>query len=95
LVINHKNGNKEDNRLENLELVTQKDNIQHAMNVLKTFNQKGENNNNSKLTENEVREIKELLKRKELLVREIARRYDVNAISVRRIKNRKSWRHII
>ena len=63
LQCNHKNGNKQDNRLDNLEYVTRKENMAHA--VLKGLViYDGEKNNNSKLTQGQVDFIKSMANKK-------------------------------
>lgn len=56
--INHKNGVRHDNRIINLELVTASENVKHSFSHGSSC-AKGERNNSAKLTESQVREIRE------------------------------------
>lgn len=57
LDVNHKNGDKHDNRLENLEMCTHSENVLHAYNTY-LRNDSGENHLNAKLNTEEVWQIK-------------------------------------
>lgn len=60
--INHINGNKEDNSVNNLEWVSAKDNTVHSWKT--GLSKGGENHGMSKLTNNEVLEIKKIFIKK-------------------------------
>jgi hypothetical protein len=91
--INHKNGNKHDNRVENLEWCTASENINHAFDNNLIPRQKGGKNGNSKLTEREVVEIKKLIKKGDTQFN-IANRFGVKQATISSIKLGYTWRHV-
>jgi hypothetical protein len=93
LEVNHKNGNGEDNRPENLELVTRSQNTSHAIHVLGKI-ARPKKMNGDKITPAQVLEIRDLCDRRAMTLAEIASRYDITVKSVQNIAGRKTWRHI-
>lgn len=95
LETNHINGNKEDNRLENLERVTHSQNTQHSFRALgrKPADKAGEKNGQAKLTEKAVVAIKALLFHG-WTQRRIAVAYSVSGATISRIKTGKIWKHV-
>jgi hypothetical protein len=86
LTVNHKNGIKTDDRLENLEYCTISENILHAYRTgLKAC---GEKHHKSKITKNQALEIF-YDKRTQ---REIAKSYGISQPSVKCIKKKQSWK---
>ena len=61
LDVNHKNGIRNDNRVDNLEYVTKSENAKHSYSELnrKSFFKHGSNNINAKLTTEAIKEIRE------------------------------------
>ena len=74
--INHIDGNPMNNSLDNLEWVTQKENIQHA--VRTGLMKSGEKHHNVKLTDKEILEIRDLYRHKLYNQREIGEIYGVS-----------------
>lgn len=56
---------------------------------------KGENNPRAKLTEHQVREIRELLNSPKNLTKDIANKYNISNVTVIAIKKRRIWKHLV
>lgn len=94
LQVNHKDGNKENNALSNLEWVTCKKNINHAYN-LGLYSNIGDNNNGDhKLTTSQVLEIIDLLLERTMTIQAIANKYNVSKFAIESIKYKRTWKHL-
>ena len=88
LQVNHIDGNKSNNKLENLEWCTPLENMIHAKKIgLK--NDVGENNPNSKLTKKDVKHIKML--NKFYTQRELGKIFGVCQTQISKIIKNKRW----
>lgn len=91
---NHKDGNKHNARVENLEFVTKRDNEHHKHAVLGYPVNRGSDHGRSKLSDTEVVRIRRLSADGMKAVA-IARIFGVRATTISAILTRKTWRHLI
>ena len=89
---NHKNGVKSDNRLENLEWVTRKENNRHAVENGFWHPHIGEDHGMARLTAEQVRNIR--LFEGTFGASELGRTYNVSGSAIRLIWKRKNWKHV-
>ena len=94
LQVNHIDGNKLNNNIENLEWCTCRENINHAKIHGLRAKQFGENNPSSKLTEKEVKEIIQLLLTKKYSGAEIDRMYGLCKDYSNSIKRKERWKYL-
>lgn len=91
--VNHIDGNKRNNNLSNLEWVTCSENLIHAHKIgLK--NQSGEHNNASKLTEEQVKEIINMLLEHKYIYGQIAEKFGVSDDTIGSIKRKERWKYL-
>lgn len=93
MVVNHKNGKKDDNRLSNLEYMTNEDNVKHARYVLRAY-KKGSAHHFAKLKENDVHLIRQMLADGNYSHEEIAAAFGVSRPAISLIATKKNWAHL-
>jgi len=91
---NHIDGNKENNRLENLEWSTHSENEKHAYDTgLKVCaTPLGERHGNAVLTEKKVIEIHSL--KGKMSISKLSERFRVSKTTIKLIRNGKAWSHL-
>lgn len=96
---NHKNGNKTDSRLENLEVVTPSENARHALSVLGVKQnplppvRQGEKHHKAKLKDADIAEIFRL-RSGGLSQQKIAAQIGIHQTGISNILRGKGWKHI-
>lgn len=93
LTVNHKDGNKTNNNLENLELCTIEENNKHALRMGLLNPARGSKAGPSKLTEEQVLSIREDIKTG-LTHKSIAIKYGVTEGAIASIKTGRTWKHL-
>lgn len=89
--VNHKDGDKLNNNLDNLEYVTRLENIHHSHRIGR--GRRGECHGMSIFNNQQVIEIRERFKNGEFM-RALARHYKCSRGCIKHIVIRKSWKHI-
>jgi hypothetical protein len=92
--VNHINCIKDDNRVENLEWATRRENQKHAVlnNLYKI--KKGEDSYLAKLTNDNVYEIKRLRAVENTKSKDLAKMFNVCVVTINRIIGGDSWKHV-
>lgn len=90
--IHHVNEDKSDNRAENLEYVTRRDHV--LISVENKQHPLGEKHGNSKLTEDDVRDIRLRYAAGGVTYQGLAAERGMQATAIRMLIIRKTWRHV-
>jgi hypothetical protein len=92
MCVNHIDGNKLNNHVDNLEWLTHSENTQHAYDT--GLKPKGEDVSWAKLTEEDVIDIKHMFV-DAIPVKDIAAYYGVGASTISQIRQGEAWKHVL
>lgn len=89
---NHRDGNKTNNCLKNLEWISRQENIYHSVKILGCGC--GERNGSAKLADIEVLQIRQLYKTGNCSQRQLAKQFGISQSAIGCIVRREHWKHI-
>jgi len=92
--VNHIDGNKLNNKVSNLEWVTNQENHDHKMAMGLNVSPGGERHGMAKLTEPEVEDIYRLSVCKTMKQKDIAEKYGVSIHTVKAIRYKQKWKNL-
>ena len=92
--VNHKDGDKTNNHVSNLEMTDRKGNMQHAFRTGLAINPVGEAHWDAKLTEEQVKEIRHKYVPKVYGYKRLSEEYGVSESTIKFIIRGVTWKHI-
>ena len=95
LVINHIDGNKTNNKLSNLELVTVTDNLKHAIATKLVVMPQAQNKVNSVFTNQQVQDFRRMYQNGEITQKGIANIVGCNRVTVQYMLVRKTYKTVV
>jgi hypothetical protein len=93
-MVNHKNAVRNDNRVENLEWCTAKENNAHAFKMGLMNIAKGERQRSAKLTDEKVRAMRRLYETGEYSTYDLSKIFDIDSRQCGRIVKYQAWVHV-
>lgn len=92
--VNHKDGNRWNNTIENLEWCTPKENSRHAWDMGLIKATKGEERSTAKLTESQVKTMRDIYEGGEYSYVKLGAMFGICASVARDVVTRKKWKHV-
>lgn len=92
--INHKDGNKLNNVVENLEWCSASYNVQHSFDNKLNIPIKGSKRAFSKMTEEKVIEVRYRYKNEDISLKNLSKSYNISTQTLHSIITKKTWKHV-